>query len=83
MTTDSTPLQERIARAICGSRYAGSPVDTDNPQDYRVARLLLPIIAAEVRKAQADAWDEGAYAGYDDGKYDADTPNPYREKEGK
>ena len=62
MTTDPTPLRERIARAAATSEGFGP----DHP-DHEVvvgeylpdAQFLAPIIAAEVRKAQADAWDEG------------------------
>lgn len=38
------------------------------------ARAILPL----VRGVMADAWDEGAYVGYDDARHDGDTPNPYR-----
>ena len=49
-------------------------------QEYpRLAAAVLPIIAAEVRKAQADAWDEAyAWGCFDD--TDGFTRNPYREE---
>ena len=59
-TTYTDALTERIAEMVCGARYRGEPVWTDNPQDYRVARLILPIVDAEVRKAKAEALRKAA-----------------------
>ena len=60
MTTDTTALQERIAQALCGARFPSRPHPrpTDNPLDYRDARAVLPIIAAEVQAAKAEALRE-------------------------
>lgn len=84
MTTDPTPLQERIEHELEAMFDGGG----FNARD--MARDLTPIIAAEARKAQADIWDEGFQAGWtehaDPGPFvndlwDAKTPNPYRVKE--
>ena len=60
MTTDTTALQERIAQALCGARFPSRPHPrpTDNPLDYRDARAVLPIVAAEVQAAKAEALRE-------------------------
>ena len=100
-TTDTTALQERIARALAieaGEQEDGSPVWGD-PEDIaaafeeevetweRFAAVVLPLVAAEVQAAKAEAWDEGYEAGVLDtyrlGR-DMDltitpAPNPYRE----
>ena len=90
MTTDTTALQERIARAIrladtgdtLPDGFAARMWDegvTNRDKGMRLAAAVLPIIAAEVRKAQADAWDEGyAWGCFDD--TDGFTRNPYREE---
>ena len=64
-TTDSTALQERIARAL--ARQAG--YDPDDHCDEWVmdgmresAAAVLPIVEAEVRAASEKAWDEGCAA---------------------
>lgn len=101
MTTDPTPLQERIGRAmyarINGFRGMWERLAPEFQQEYLDdAAAVLPIIAAEVRKAQADAWDEGQASGWDNAREESDqhggvcdmwkphvwlTPNPYREQE--
>ena len=63
MTTDPTPLQERIARAIASADGVGGPDGEFLYSHYAAA--VLPLIAAEVRKAQAEAWDEGWEAAID------------------
>ena len=75
MTTDTNALQERIARAVWDhdnahmSRQwrdmAWDDMGGSEPSDERIAYLLravavLPIIAAEVRKGQAEALRETA-----------------------
>lgn len=67
MTTEPTPLQERIARAIYDAtpRFV-FPVDLDDAPKwlrenvYAEAAAVLPIIAAEVRAGQARALRETA-----------------------
>ena len=88
MTNDTTALQERIARALYeedkrDAANAGLAFDSDAAwewaRDWTAA--VLPIIAAEVRKAQAEAWSEGAAVGARD-SFSADlTPNPYSGQE--
>ena len=84
-TTDTTAPQERIEHALWGITQVydaedgrGTEVGVHAPV-YEVVATVLPIIAAEVRKAQADAWDEGyAWGCFDD--TDGFTRNPYREE---
>lgn len=85
MTTDPTPLQERIAAELCFAERGDDFAGITNPalrRDYlQFAAAVLPIIAAEVRKAQADAWDEGArdaIHGFDIEDRYTDPVNPYR-----
>ena len=69
MTTDTTALQERIARALYENAEYYGPAPTQPPWEWRddeergewmeVAAAVLPIIAAEVRAASERAWDEG------------------------
>ena len=69
MTTDTTALQERIARALYENAEYYGPAPAQPPWDWRddeergewmeIAAAVLPVIAAEVRAAKADAWDEG------------------------
>lgn len=93
MTTDPTPLQERLWEAVAEVRDQHPRVFNDAPTDDVVA-AVLPHIATEVRKAQADAWDEGQASGWDEAQEQwqingtvgdawkhADTHNPYREQE--
>ena len=68
MTTDTTALQERIARALYENAEYYGPAPTQPPWDWRddeergewmeVAAAVLPIIAAEVRAAKAEALRE-------------------------
>ena len=51
MTNDPTPLQERIEAALLRATDDGA----DRTEEYAAA--VLPIIAAEVRKGQAEAVD--------------------------
>ena len=70
MTTDTPALQERIARALYENAEYYGPAPTQPPWDWRddeergewmeIAAAVLPIIAAEVRKAQAGALREAA-----------------------
>ena len=47
-----------------------------------IVAAVLPIVEAEVRKAKAEAWDEGAQAQADTYGGQIDTgPNPYRTTE--
>ena len=58
MTTDTTALQERLAYAVHDMRTVDKhPGDDNHP--FNIAAAVLPVIAAEVRAAKADAWDEG------------------------
>lgn len=66
-TTDPTPLQERIERALVLSPYVRGQLSKIGPVMKRreaeriaLAAAVLPIIAAEVRKAQADALRQAA-----------------------
>ena len=66
MTTDTTALQERIARVlheidpISGHGHDWRKLSDAERKFYiRKAAAIFPIIAAEVRAAKADAWDEG------------------------
>ena len=69
MTADTTALQERIARALYENAEYYGPAPAQPPWDWRddeergewmeIAAAVLPVIAAEVRAAKADAWDEG------------------------
>ena len=88
MTTDD--LTERIARAL--ARQDG--YDPDKHCDEWImygmresAAAVLPIVEAEVRKAKAEAWDEGCEAFEVAHKCDHIEPwghlrdNPYRTTE--
>ena len=87
MTNDTTALQERIARILNdeGWTFEGvhEPGDYDECEDCRlavapIAARIAALIAAEVRKAQAEAWSEGAQAQADTYGGQIDTgPNPY------
>ena len=80
MTTDTTSLQERLWEAVAEVRDQHPRVFNDAPTDDVIA-AVFPIIAAEVRKAKAEAWSEGAAVGARD-SFSADlTPNPYRATE--
>lgn len=95
MTTDDKTLTEQIAGAL-------AEVDGYGPTDMHVdwvmryygdfAVAVLPII----RKAQADAWDEGQESGWGSAREESDQhggvcdmwkphvwlePNPYREEQ--
>lgn len=71
MTTDPTPLQERIARELYARGNDELRKAWDNPRNlhqvpqwrekYReLSAAVLPLIAAEVRKAQADVLRDAA-----------------------
>ena len=66
MTTDTTALQERIARVlheidpISGHGHDWRKLSDAERKFYmRKAAAVLPIIAAEVQAASEKAWDEG------------------------
>ena len=68
-TTDTTALQERIARVlheidpISGHGHDWGKLSNVERKFYmRKAVAVLPIIAAEVRAAKAEAWREYAAA---------------------
>ena len=70
MTTDTTPLQERIEHALWGFTQVydakdgrGTEIGVHAPV-HEVLDAILPIVAGEVRKAKADARDEGYAACY-------------------
>ena len=95
MTTDAD-LTEQLAQKL----YEVDPISGHDPrwdrllktdrEWYRIkAAAVLPIL----RRAQADAWDEGQDAGWEEAQDQwategmvgdrwkwADTPNPYREE---
>ena len=65
MTTDTTALQERIARVlheidpISGHGHDWRKLSDAERKFYiRKAAAVLPTIETEVRKGQAEAWDE-------------------------
>lgn len=68
MTTDTTALQERIARALYENAEYYGPEDAqpswglrDNEERgewMEIAAAVLPVIAAEVRAAKAEAWTD-------------------------
>ena len=70
MTNDATALQERIARALYENAEYYGPAPTQPPWDWRddeergewmeIAAAVLPVIAAEVRAAKAEALREAA-----------------------
>ena len=71
MTTDTTALQERIAEELYYDQHPEgrhrcewpTAVYPDDVYEYRdLAAAVLPIIAAEVRAAKAEAWREYAAA---------------------
>ena len=86
----SNDLTERIAEELYYDQHPEgrhrsewpTAVYPDDIYEYRdLAAAVLPIIAAEVRKAQAEAWSEGAAVGARD-SFSADlTPNPYSGQE--
>lgn len=91
MTTDPTQLQERIARARSlpaeWARRRDGETTMEQTERWRKRQdeQTAAIIAAEVRKAQADAWDESAEA-FDNAPelwpgMIAAPPNPYRNEE--
>ena len=73
MNNNTTPLQERIARALYENAEYYGPEDAQPPWDSRddeergewmeIAAAVLPIIAAEAQAASEKAWDEGYEAG--------------------
>lgn len=84
MTTDPTPLQERIKRALWEALPDVPEEDYGSVEPWldRDAAAVLPIIAAEVQAAKAEAWDEGyldrsPYGGRARSRRD----NPYRAAE--
>lgn len=83
MTTDTDALTERIARALDPDARV---LTMDHPYLWEAAMAdaarILPIVAEEVRKAQADAWDgceRSLYRWFND-PYAGDEPprNPHR-----
>ena len=77
-TTDTTALQERIEAALIRATDDGA----DRTEEYAAA--VLPIIAAEVRKGQADAWEEGygdCWTYHQSEGMKGTECNPYRSKE--
>ena len=87
MTTDAdlTELLWKTVVEVCDTH---PEVFNDAPTD-EVAAAVLPIL----RRAQAEAWDEGQDAGWEEAQDQwategmvgdrwkrADTPNPYREE---
>ena len=67
MSDRHTPTVEKVRAAY--NYMGGSGPDSDAGLDAEFDRFLA--------RVKAEAWAEGAYAGYDDCKHDGDTPNPY------
>ena len=94
MTTDPTPLQERMRseigyaiRTAAAHGYSKGKRGTDRRDQIdalieSTAAAVLPIIAAEVRAAQIDAWDEGEAAGYYSTGPRSRSSNPYEYETG-
>ena len=59
MTTDATALQERLWEVIAEARDKGERTAHD-VDSYEVVAAVLPIIAAEVQAAKAEALREAA-----------------------
>lgn len=82
--SSSTPLQERIARTVwevCAEPFTPT---ISHASANEVAISILPIIAAEVRRGKADAWDRAVRSlSYPDGSpvEVLSNPNPYRAQE--
>ena len=84
--TDTTDLTKRLTWVLQRGGLQGPDAHKDG-WFAGLAAAVLPIIAAEVRKAQAAAWDEGYEAGMlDTYRLGRDmeltitpAPNPYRE----
>ena len=69
-TTDTDALTERIARALA-IEDGYDPEDPCNDWAMDSCRTeataaVLPIVAEEVRKAKAEAWERGHVCGYSD-----------------
>ena len=87
MNNDTTPLQERIARALYENAEYYGPAPTQPPWDSRdgeergewmeIAAAVLPITAAEVQAAKAEAWNECVRASYTPEGRITHGPNPY------
>ena len=84
-TTDTDALEERIARELF---YTESPEErhrdgwlsaySEDRYLYRdLAAAVLPIIAAEVQAAKAEAWSECVRAAYAPEGRITHGPNPY------
>ena len=82
---DTDELQERIEHALWGFTQVydaedgrGTEIGVHAPV-HKVVAAIFPIITGEVRKGQAEAWDEGYVWGcFDD--TDGFSRNPYREE---
>ena len=61
---NSKDLQERIARALWDHAVADGVRII--PDCRLLAAAVLPIVAEEVRKAKAEAWERGHVCGYSD-----------------
>ena len=59
MTTDTTALQERLVQAMREEDGDVQHGPEAHPGYYEYATAVLPIIAAEVQAAKAEAWQEG------------------------
>ena len=87
MNNDTNPLQERIARALYENAEYYGPEPTQPPWDSRddeergewleIAAAVLPITAAEVQAAKAEAWNECVRAAYTPEGRITHGPNPY------
>ena len=89
-TTDTDALTERLYQEAFEDRYPG--YSWESALEYvkeahraKYAAVLLPIIAVEVRRAKAEAWDEGQHDLYlyyqSEGLAGSEGHNPYRATE--
>ena len=74
MTADPTPLQERLWDAIFAARDL--PGKTGEASTVSIVEAILPIIAVEVRKGQAEALRDAADAWH--AEHEGTRPGPYR-----
>ncbi|MDU4694062.1 MAG: hypothetical protein E6Y12_10430 [Dermabacter sp.] len=81
-TTDTETLDEKIRYAVTGLYaeygYDAHSISVDEAKE--IATAVLPIIAEEVRKAKAEAWEECATKIEMQGTVQI-PDNPYEEQE--
>ena len=83
-TTDTDPLEDRLWDAIFEARDL--PGKTGEASTMSIVEAILPIIAAEVQAAKAEAWDECAGMAAHHGAFDGgrarwlSSINPHQEE---